>query len=100
MKSDIYAMGVVLLESISGRRAFDPNLPEGQQNLVEWSTLSQSNRRNVKEIIDPRLEHNYPLHGVSECVSLALKCVANKPKNRPSSEEVWQRLRHIYAIYK
>ncbi|KAL8232355.1 hypothetical protein R6Q57_002133 [Mikania cordata] len=99
-KSDIYGFGIVLLVSITGRRALDAKRHEGQQSLVDWASSIQSNRRNLKKIMDPRLEHVYPLQGAFECVALALRCVANKPKDRPSSEEALKTLEHIYALYK
>ncbi|KAI7750777.1 hypothetical protein M8C21_028350, partial [Ambrosia artemisiifolia] len=98
-KSDIYSFGIVLLVSITGRRALDVRRPAGQRSLVDWASSIQSNRRNLKKIMDPRLEHNYPLQGVFDCIALALRCVANRPKNRPTSEEVLQSLEHIYALY-
>ncbi|KAM0066087.1 putative transferase, protein kinase RLK-Pelle-RLCK-VIIa-2 family [Helianthus debilis subsp. tardiflorus] len=100
MKSDIYGLGVVLMESISGRRPMNRNMPIGKQNLVEWATQIESNTRKLDEFIDPRLEHNYPIQGASECFALALRCVSNKPKDRPSSEEVLQSLERIYALHK
>ena len=36
LKSDIYSLGVVLLEIISGRKAIDPNRSRAEQNLVNW----------------------------------------------------------------
>ncbi|MFS7950636.1 putative non-specific serine/threonine protein kinase [Helianthus anomalus] len=78
----------------------DVRRPEGQQSLVDWASSIQSNRKNLKEIMDPRLEHNYSVQGAFECVALALRCVANKPKDRPSSEEILQSLEQIYALYK
>ncbi|KAD4585408.1 hypothetical protein E3N88_23009 [Mikania micrantha] len=72
---DIYSFGVLLLESITGRNAVDAQL------------LGHSCWIKYKENKDPRLEGKYPLHGASEYVALALKCVAGDPKNRPSGEE-------------
>lgn len=37
VKSDIYSFGVVLLELISGRKAFDYTRKMGEQNLIVWS---------------------------------------------------------------
>ncbi|KAJ0794529.1 putative protein kinase RLK-Pelle-RLCK-VIIa-2 family [Helianthus annuus] len=99
MKSDIYGLGVVLMESITGRKAIDHNVPKGQQSLVDWTTRNKSNPRKLHEIIDPRLEHNYPIQGASECFALAFRCVSHKPKDRPSSEEVLQSLERIYALH-
>ncbi|KAJ0794780.1 putative transferase, protein kinase RLK-Pelle-RLCK-VIIa-2 family [Helianthus annuus] len=99
MKSDIYGLGVVLMESITGRKAIDHNVPKGQQSLVDWTTRNKSNPRKLNELIDPRLLHNYPIQGASECFALALRCVSQKPKDRPSSEEVLQSLERIYALH-
>ncbi|KAJ0759782.1 putative transferase, protein kinase RLK-Pelle-RLCK-VIIa-2 family [Helianthus annuus] len=48
-KCDIYSFGVVLLESMSGRRALDRNLAYGKQNLVDWASKVNLNRRNVRK---------------------------------------------------
>ncbi|KAI7755080.1 hypothetical protein M8C21_024055, partial [Ambrosia artemisiifolia] len=65
--------------------------------LVEWERMIKPDSRNVKKIIDPRLEQNYPLQGAFECSVLALRCVAKEPKDRPSSEELLQILELLYA---
>ncbi|KAL8232362.1 hypothetical protein R6Q57_002140 [Mikania cordata] len=93
-KCDIYGLGVVLLESITGRKAMNAQRPKGQQKLVEWATRVGP---NLKKIMDPRLEGNYPQHLASEYVAVALRCVAPNPKHRPSGEEVLQSLEQIYA---
>ncbi|XP_020275793.1 probable serine/threonine-protein kinase PBL21 isoform X2 [Asparagus officinalis] len=36
VKSDIYSFGVVLLELMTGRKAFDPSRKMGEQNLIVW----------------------------------------------------------------
>ncbi|KAD4585288.1 hypothetical protein E3N88_22889 [Mikania micrantha] len=94
-KCDIYSFGVVLLESIRAQRARYGLRPEEEVSLVEWATSFGS---NIKKIMDPRLEGKYPLHGASEYVAVALRCVAGDPNDRPSGEEVLQSLEQIYAL--
>ncbi|XP_076884115.1 putative serine/threonine-protein kinase CST [Bidens hawaiensis] len=100
MKTDIYGFGMVVLESITGRPAifFSNDEP---QTLVKWvSDKDISNGRQLKKIMDPCLEDKYPLKGAFKCFALAARCLADNPKDRPSSKKVQKTLEHIYALYK
>ncbi|KAJ0759772.1 putative protein kinase RLK-Pelle-CrRLK1L-1 family [Helianthus annuus] len=99
MKSDIYSFGVVLLESMTGRKAWVYGHIE-KASLVDWASTVKSRIIYLKEIMDPRLNHNYPLQGAFECFDLVLRCIANESKDRPSSKEVLQTLERIYALNK
>lgn len=88
----------MLLETLTALPAIGSNRPDEQYSLVYWASQILATRRNLTEIMDPRLEQNYPLEGAFECGALALRCVANRPKDRPSSEEVLQSLEQIYTF--
>ncbi|CAM8955098.1 unnamed protein product [Rhodiola kirilowii] len=87
-KSDVYGFGVVFLEIISGRRAVDKNRPTGQHNLVEWAKPYLMNKRRMFRILDGRLEGQFSIDRAQNAATLALQCLTNDPKSRPSMDEV------------
>ncbi|MCO5567753.1 hypothetical protein L7F22_021447 [Adiantum nelumboides] len=91
-KSDVYSFGVVLLEILTGRRAVDKNKPYGEQNLVEWAKPFLSDKRKVFRIVDPRLEGQYSMKGAYRAATLALSCLNQEAKLRPTMKEVVQLL--------
>lgn len=95
MKSDVYGFGVVLVEMLTGLRALDTNRPSGQHNLVDWIKPHLSDRRKLKNIMDLRLEGRYPSRSALQIAQLALNCVENEPKNRPSMQEIVETLERI-----
>ncbi|KAL7612135.1 hypothetical protein Lser_V15G06161 [Lactuca serriola] len=97
-KNDVYAFGVVLLETLTGLRAIDKTRPNKEQNLVEWIRPMLHSKRKVKKIVDPSLGHDYPLKGVYECATLVLKCTQAESIQRPSIEQVLQSLEGISGI--
>ncbi|GKB62353.1 serine/threonine/dual specificity protein kinase, catalytic domain-containing protein [Tanacetum coccineum] len=96
VKSDIYGFGVVLLETLTGLKVMDNKRGDEKHNLVKWARPILGRNRKLKKIMDP-LKQNYPLEGAIRCAALALRCIENYPKDRPSSEEVLQSLEEIYA---
>jgi serine/threonine protein kinase len=96
-KSDLYSLGVVLLEVLSARHALispyddDDDDDDEHLNLAEWAKFCIENG-NVEEIVDPNLEGSI----VKECFELylgvAMKCLADRGVERPSTGDVLQDL--------
>lgn len=90
-KSDVYSFGVVLLELIAGRK------PVGEfgdgVDIVRWvrktiSELSQpSDGAAVLAVVDSRLK-GYPLQGVINLFKVAMLCVEDESRDRPTMREV------------
>ncbi|KAH7847537.1 hypothetical protein Vadar_027307 [Vaccinium darrowii] len=88
VKSDVYGFGVVLVEMLTGSRAVDRTRPSGKQELVNWVKPYLSQRRKLTNIMDSRLEGNYPAKSAFRIAQVALKCLEPDPKARPSMKEV------------
>ncbi|KAL0365760.1 UNVERIFIED_CONTAM: putative serine/threonine-protein kinase PIX13 [Sesamum angustifolium] len=86
---------VATVEMLTGLRALDTNRPSGQHNLVDWIKPRLSDRRKLKNIMDLRLEGRYPSKSVLQIAQLALNCLENEPKNRPSMQEIVETLERI-----
>ncbi|KAK2995196.1 hypothetical protein RJ640_026779 [Escallonia rubra] len=100
VKSDIYGFGATLLEILTGLRVLDMDRPNGELDLVRYVKRFLTGKRNLRSILDQRLEHDCrPKDEVlSAVVTLALKCLEDRPRNRPGVEEVLETLEQIHAI--
>lgn len=83
---------------ITGLRVLDTNRPGSKHNLVDWARPALPDKRKLRKIIDPRLEHCYPSKGASKAAELILSCLESDPKNRPAMEGVVVSLQEISAI--
>ncbi|KAL2505991.1 Protein kinase superfamily protein [Abeliophyllum distichum] len=98
VKSDVYGFGVLLLEIITGLRVLDMNRPGGQTNLVDWARPSLPNKKKLRQLMDPRLENQYPSKGAFRTAELIIKCVEPHLKLRPDMKQVLENLEQISTI--
>ncbi|KAK9063783.1 hypothetical protein SSX86_017655 [Deinandra increscens subsp. villosa] len=86
-KTDVYAVGVVLLEVLCGRRSLDFEVAERQKKLVLWA--GQCFREGVSHrIVDPGLRGSLTDESLNIFLDVTLKCLQDRPKNRPTLSEV------------
>ncbi|KAE9606589.1 putative transferase, protein kinase RLK-Pelle-RLCK-VIIa-2 family [Lupinus albus] len=98
VKSDVYGFGVVLLEIMTGLRAIDIKRPKAEQNLVEWIKPFLYKKREIKSIMDEKLEGQYSIKAATQVAQLTLKCIESNHKNRPSMQHVLHTLESIQAV--
>ncbi|KAK3010812.1 hypothetical protein RJ639_011496, partial [Escallonia herrerae] len=91
-KSDVYCFGVVLVELLTGLRAFDNKRPSGKHMLIDWAKPYLAKKSKLKSIMDARLEGKYALEAAEQIAQIALACLRLDPKSRPSMEEVVEKL--------
>ena len=90
----MFGFGVTLLEMMTGYRKHSSE----QKNLLERVNSLILNERNLKTIMDVRMEGQYSFTAALPLAQIALKCLALDPKSRPSMKEVVEELEQIQAI--
>ncbi|CAA6669210.1 unnamed protein product [Spirodela intermedia] len=91
-RSDVYSFGVVFLELLTGRKAVDKTRPAKEQSLVDWARPLLSDKRKLLQVIDPRLEEQFPARAAQKACSLAFYCLSQNPKARPLMADVVETL--------
>ncbi|URE48267.1 STYKc [Musa troglodytarum] len=97
VKSDIYSLGVVLLELLSGRRAVDEDRGSTEEALVDWAKPFLNDKRKMLRIMDTRLEGRYLKKEAQTIAALALQCLRVDPKNRPNMTDILPVLEQLRA---
>jgi serine/threonine protein kinase len=95
VKSDVYSFGVVLIELLTGLRAIDKKRPPKQQDLQEWALPFLTDRKKLRQIMDPRLQGKYGSKQALKIAMLAVRCLYSHPMIRPSMKEVAETLERV-----
>ncbi|KAJ1272795.1 hypothetical protein BS78_06G228900 [Paspalum vaginatum] len=81
-KVDVFAFGVVVLETLAGRPNFDNTLDEDKVYILEWVwQLYEEN--HPLDMVDPKLT-NFNSEEVLRAIHVALLCTQGSPHQRPS----------------
>ncbi|KAG7997844.1 hypothetical protein I3843_01G229900 [Carya illinoinensis] len=87
-KSDVFSLGVLLLEIVSGKRNNSFCHPEKGSSLVGY-VLELWNEGRCLEIADPAiLGNSRDAKEVLRCIHVGLLCVQDSPTDRPSMSDV------------
>ncbi|XP_022754528.1 putative cysteine-rich receptor-like protein kinase 20 [Durio zibethinus] len=93
MKYDVYSFGVLLLQIISGKRNTCYYGLHENLNLLEYAYELWIDDRGT-EVIDPSLDDSSSPCKIMRCMHIALLCVQENPKDRPSMLEVFTMLKN------
>lgn len=95
-KSDVYCMGIVILEILSGKFPSQyMNNSSGGVDVVQWANSSISEGR-ILEMLDPQLASSENSIGQMEALlHVGVACTTSNPEQRPDMEEVLRRIEEI-----
>ncbi|XP_022718676.1 protein LYK5-like [Durio zibethinus] len=99
-KLDVFALGVIILELLSGKKAANGEKNEGEELLsasIKGVLEGDNVREKLKDFIDPSLRPEYPLDLAFSMAQLAKICVAHDINARPSMSEVLVTLSKILS---
>ena len=98
-KSDVYSFGVVLLELLTSMKAIDFNREDDVNLAIYASKLSNQDR--LLDVVDLGLKtqaNELELETMTAFGLLAVACVEEQRKNRPSMRQVTEELEYIISI--
>lgn len=95
-KSDVFSYGVVLLETITGKKPVDPSFQENQ-HLIQWVRDHLKSKRDPIDIIDPKLQGQLDtqIQEMFQALGIALLCTSNRADDRPTMKDVVALLKEI-----
>ncbi|KAB2603451.1 somatic embryogenesis receptor-like kinase [Pyrus ussuriensis x Pyrus communis] len=88
-KTDVFGYGIMLLELITGQRAFDLARLANDDDvmLLDW-VKGLLKEKKLEMLVDPDLQSNYVEAEVEQLIQVALLCTQGSPMDRPKMSEV------------
>uniref|UniRef100_A0A2C9W290 non-specific serine/threonine protein kinase n=1 Tax=Manihot esculenta TaxID=3983 RepID=A0A2C9W290_MANES len=88
-KTDVFGYGVMLLELITGQRAFDLARLANDDDvmLLDW-VKGLLKEKKLETLVDADLRGNYVNDEVEQLIQVALLCTQSSPMERPKMSEV------------
>ncbi|GMP46158.1 hypothetical protein CsSME_00014422 [Camellia sinensis var. sinensis] len=88
-KTDVFGYGIMLLELITGQRAFDLARLANDDDvmLLDW-VKGLLKEKKLEMLVDPDLQKNYVEGEVEQLIQVALLCTQGSPMDRPKMSEV------------
>ncbi|MCL7029106.1 hypothetical protein MKW94_020314 [Papaver nudicaule] len=98
-KLDVYSFGVMLLEMISGKEAVQESAKNLLSSKILVAILAKENPgENLKDLIDPSLQENYPLDIALSFAKLTESCLQRNPDGRPSMDDIVRSLTRFLDV--
>lgn len=97
-KSDIYGMGLILIQLLTGKTPADAEFKEQYSSMVEWARYCYSDC-HLDMWVDPVIKTQASINNQNQIVAamnLALHCTAGDPTARPCAADVLETLKSAF----
>jgi serine/threonine protein kinase len=98
-KSDVFSMGIVLMELVSGKMPTS-DFFGADMDMVRWMEMHIDMHGSTREkLIDPELKPLFPSEEFAafQVLEIALQCTKATPQERPTSRKVCDLLLHVFS---
>ncbi|CAL5390619.1 unnamed protein product [Camellia sinensis] len=87
-KSDVFSLGVLLLEIVSGQRNRGFHHPDHHHNLLGHVSMVLWNEDRALELMEACLKDSCVESQIQRCIQVDLLCVQKLPQDRPTMSSV------------
>lgn len=84
-KSDIYSLGIVILELITGRPVVIGT--EDKRHILQWANFLLATG-DIRSIVDPKLKGMYEINSAWKALEVAIACASPTSYRRPNMAHV------------
>ncbi|CAA3024487.1 probable LRR receptor-like serine threonine-kinase At5g45780 isoform X1 [Olea europaea subsp. europaea] len=94
-KTDVFGFGILLLELITGQKAFHAGNGLVQKGMILETVRTLYEEKRLEVLVDRDLKGRFSAEELEKAVELALHCTRSNPELRPKMSEVLKTLEGI-----
>ncbi|CAA6660873.1 unnamed protein product [Spirodela intermedia] len=97
-KEDIYQLGIILLEIVTGKPATKKKELATVKVQLEKALAEEQGTQGLKELADPTIRGTFADDSMRTAVELALNCVSDDLSRRPSIDDILWNLQYSVQV--